>query len=79
MSELRHECCPQARTVLEHAHARLGAGAWRMRIPVADDARLCALVSVIYCPWCGVELETWRGKRRPALHVVKSSGKGPTR
>jgi hypothetical protein len=51
--------------------ARAGGDAWRLRVPIADDAPLCAMVSVTYCPWCGVELEEWRRLQRPKLVEVK--------
>lgn len=66
-----HACCAQARTVLQLIPARDGRNAWRVRVPVADDSSLVALVSVTYCPWCGVELEEWRRLQRPSLEVVR--------
>lgn len=69
--DVRHECCPQAKANLRLVPSRSGRNAWRLHVPVADDSRLAALVSVTYCPWCGVELEKWRRLQRPRLEVVK--------
>lgn len=70
--EVRHECCAQAKANLRLMPSRSGRDAWRLHVPVADDSRLAALVSVTYCPWCGVELEEWRRlQRRPKLEVVR--------
>ena len=69
-----HACCPQAKATLSRSRVNGGAGdAWRLRVPVADDSAFKALVSVIYCPWCGVELEEWRRLQRPRLEVVRDA------
>lgn len=50
----KHECCPNAATNLvgQRCTARY---AWR----ILDPHTGLLLVSVIYCPWCGCELNEW--------------------
>jgi hypothetical protein len=67
-----HGCCPNAVEYLI-AH-RLGPWpssasrySWKVLIRLHDVRRT---VRVIYCPWCGVDLEVWRRLQRPALLVV---------
>lgn len=57
MSEDReHDCCPNARATL-HGRRIGRAGGYLWRLEIGSVPR--ALVSVTYCPWCGVELNEW--------------------
>lgn len=70
-ASVEHSCCPQARHTLQFRNSRSGLPGWRVEIAAPSHPEFVALVSVVYCPWCGVELEEWRRLQRPRLEVVR--------
>ena len=65
-AKLKHDCCRNATAYLvadRRADRRAFASyRWKLRL----SPRAGHYILTIFCPWCGVNLETWRAEHQQA-------------